>query len=67
MQKLTLILGILAGCLLVLDIYLSLAETSFLEGEKKWLMVAYLSLILISDVILYFQRKKEKRLSNNDL
>ena len=67
MKNLIKILAIIAGCLFAFDLFFNLTETSFLGGEKKWLMVAYLSLILIIDAIQYFQRRKEKRLSNNDL
>ena len=61
------ILAIIVGCLIAIDLLFEFTETSNLQGKEKWISVSYLSLILISDVILYFQRKKEKRLSNNDL
>lgn len=61
------ILAIIIACLIALHIFIETSETSLLHGKEKWIMVSYLSLILIVDAIEYFQRRKEKRLSNNDL
>ena len=59
------ILAIIAGCLIALHLFIEFTETSLLHGKENWISVSYLSLILIIDAIEYFQRKKEKRLSNN--
>ena len=67
MKNLIKILAIIVGCLIAIDLFFEFTETSILHGKEKWIMVSYLSLILIIDAIEYFQRKKEKRLSNNDL
>jgi hypothetical protein len=61
------ILAIIVSCLIAIDLLFEFTETSVLHGKEKWISVSYLSLILIVDAIQYFQRKKEKRLSNNDL
>jgi hypothetical protein len=61
------ILAIIVGCLIAIDLLFEITETSLLHGKEKWISVSYLSLILIIDAIEYFQRRKEKRLSNNDL
>ena len=61
------ILAIIVGCLIAIDLLFEFTETSILKGKEKWISVSYLSLILIIDGIEYFQRRKEKRLSNNDL
>lgn len=60
-------LAIIGACLIALHLFIESTETSILHGKEKWIMVSYLSLILIIDAIEYFQRRKEKRLSNNDL
>jgi hypothetical protein len=61
------ILAIIVGCLIAIDLLFEFTETSLLHGKEKWISVSYLSLILIIDAIEYFHRRKEKRLSNNDL
>ncbi|WP_291399466.1 hypothetical protein [Daejeonella sp.] len=60
-------LTLLVACLIALHLFIEFTETSLLHGKEKWISVSYLSLILIIDAIEYFQRRKEKRLSNNDL
>lgn len=66
MKNLIKILAIIAACLIALHLFIEFTETSLLRGNEKWIMVSYLSLLLIVDAIKYFQRKKEKRLSNID-
>ena len=60
-------LALIGACLVAIHIFSEFTEPGILYGKEKWIMVSYLSLILIIDAIEYFQRRKEKRLSNDDL